>query len=140
MSFYGYIRAMSSHISQKFMQLQRSTINRLTVRSALNPILWATGLLGTTTFYLASLTQGMLSFGFFSIGALLVITTVFSYLFMLFKRPEDLRSEEFLLKREELRLIGSKDNPERDQIATEIKAIAGNTPPNQLTGKDLENG
>ena len=140
MSFLGYIRTMSSHLSEKFMQFRRSSIDRLIVRSALNPILWPTGLIGITTFYLSSLTQGNLSIGFFSIGALLVLTTIFSYLFMLFKRPEDLRSEEFLLKREELRLIGSKDNPEGGQIAIGIKAIEGNSSLDQLTGKDSKNG
>lgn len=140
MSFLGYIRAMSSQISEKFMKLQRSSIDRLIVRSALNPILWPTAIIAPPAFYLSFLAQGNLRIGLFSIGLLLVVTTVFSYLYMLFKRPEDLRSEEYLLRREELRIIGSKDNLEMDKIGVEIEAAAGSISSIPLIGGDIEDG
>ena len=61
------------------------------ISNSLNFTLWLTCLIAPPSFYLASLTQGMISIGVFTIGALLVLTFIVKYLFILFKHPEDLR-------------------------------------------------
>ncbi|HBV01287.1 MAG TPA: hypothetical protein DEF00_02745 [Candidatus Taylorbacteria bacterium] len=77
----------------------------------MNPSLWACVVISIPLFVLASKTEGWLSIASFIVALVPVGAFAFSYLFLLFKNPEYLRSEEYQLRMNSMRLLGDKDNP-----------------------------
>ncbi len=53
---------------------------------------------------------GVLVFVFIGIAFLPILAFIISYMYLLFKHPNYLRSEEYQLKAESLKLLGDKDN------------------------------
>ena len=88
-----------------------SLAQKVHVRSAVNPALWACAVISIPLFFFASRTSGWLSIAYFFVAFLLVGVFIFSYLYFLFKNPEYLRSEEYQLRMSSMRLLGDKDNP-----------------------------
>lgn len=88
-----------------------SVATKVTVKSAVNPSLWACAVISAPLFALASITDGKIAYAFFIIATLPVAAFLISYIYLLFKNPDYLRSEDYQLKAESLKLLGSKDNP-----------------------------
>ena len=96
---------------------------QVTVRSAVNPSLWACAVISVPLFSFASYTDNALfRFIFCIIGLIPVILFSISYLYFMFTNPNFLRSEDFQLKAESLKLLGDKDNPLQAE-ASDIVAI-----------------
>ncbi|MFA7252349.1 MAG: hypothetical protein WC027_00635 [Candidatus Paceibacterota bacterium] len=87
-----------------------SIAKQITVRSAVNPSLWACVVISLPMFFACTQVIGWLSVAFFVIALMPVLAFFVSYLFLLFKAPNYLRSEEYQLKAEALRCFGDKDN------------------------------
>lgn len=88
-----------------------SLAQQVAVKSAVNPSLWACVVISAPLFILASRTIGWLSVASFIVALIPVGAFAFSYLYLLFKNPEYLRSEEYQLRMNSMRLLGDKDNP-----------------------------
>ncbi|MEK7658743.1 MAG: hypothetical protein AAB352_02640 [Patescibacteria group bacterium] len=88
-----------------------SLAKQVSSKSAVNPSLWACLVVSLPLFLLASKTAGILSFCFFGIAILPVVAFLISYIYLIFKNPKYLRSEEYQLRAEAMNLIGDKDNP-----------------------------
>lgn len=80
-------------------------------KSAVNPSLWACLVVSVPLFWLSTRTAGMLSVCFIVIGCLPIVAFLISYLYLLFKNPKYLRSEEYQLRAEAMDIIGDRDNP-----------------------------
>lgn len=83
---------------------------RLTVRSALNPILWLCGIitipvLTAGTFYPA------LSSWIVAVGCAPVIVALFGFLFLLFFDRDKLQSEDYQIKKRTIELAQQKGDP-----------------------------
>lgn len=88
-----------------------SLVHRVTVRSVVNAPLWVCAVVAVPCFVLAHLSDGWLSVAFFVAGILPVLTFVGAYAYFAVKNPAYLRSEDYQLKAESLRLLGDRDNP-----------------------------
>ena len=88
-----------------------SLAQQVAVKSAVNPSLWACVVISIPLFILASRTEGWFSAASFIVALIPVGAFAFSYLYLLFKNPEYLRSEEYQLRMNSMRLLGDKDNP-----------------------------
>lgn len=88
-----------------------SLAQQVAVKSAVNPSLWACVVISIPLFFLASRTENWLSVASFIVALIPVGAFAFSYLYLLFKNPEYLRSEEYQLRMNSMRLLGDKDNP-----------------------------
>jgi len=86
-------------------------VQKITVQSAVNPSLWACVVISIPLFILSSKTSGWFSIVGFITALLLILVFIFSYIYLLFKNPEYLRSEGYQLKMNTMRLLGDKDNP-----------------------------
>lgn len=123
---------MSSHIKTD------SIAQQVAVKSAVNPSLWACAVISLPLFALASKTNGWLSKASFAVGLIPVSAFIFSYIYLLFKNPEYLRSEEYQLKMNSIRLLGNKDNPLHAE-AEDIVSVINNPqlpPPNSQQKND----
>ncbi len=89
--------------------LQKGTfsISKITVKSAINPMLW---IIGTTTpicLIIAAVVQS-LRLVFLIIGLIPLLLGCFAYFYCLFRLPDYLRSEDYLIRRMTLELFGEK--------------------------------
>lgn len=80
-------------------------------RSAVNPTLWACAVISLPLFILTSFATGWLAIAFFVVALIPLVLFLCSYVYMLFKNPKLLRSEDFHLRAEAMGLFGDKDNP-----------------------------
>lgn len=94
-------------------------------KSAVNPTLWACVVISLPLFVLTATVSGWLSIAFFVVALIPVILFLGSYLYMLFKNPKLLRSEDFHLRAEAMGLFGDKDNP-LNANASDIVAVITN--------------
>jgi hypothetical protein len=79
------------------------------VRTALNPLLWLTGIGTPLAFVLAFLaSETWFRVALFATGALLLAVTIVAYFILLFWDPDRLQSEEYRLRRRELTMIYGK--------------------------------
>ena len=100
-----------------------SLAQQVSSKSAVNPSLWACFVISLPLFLLASKNQNGLSIYFFIIACLPLIAFLISYLFLLFKNPKYLRSEEYQLRAEAMDMIGDKDNPFHSEAQDIISVI-----------------
>ena len=109
-----------------------SLVQKVSVKSAVNASLWACVVISTPLFIISTQINGWLQVAFFVVATIPVIAFVVSYFYFLFKNPDYLRSEEYQLKAESLKLLGDKDNP-LHAAATDVVSVAipGLSPPNQ---------
>jgi len=79
------------------------------LRTAINPLLWLTGI-GTPLSFVLALLAGETWFrlALFATGALLLTVTVVAYFILLFRDPDRLQSEEYRLRQRELAMIYGK--------------------------------
>jgi len=87
-----------------------SVVRQIETKSAVNSSLWACVAISNLCFFLSSKTSGWFSVAIFLVGLAPVISFIYSYFYFLFKNPDYLRSENYQLKMETIRLLGDKDN------------------------------
>ncbi len=87
-----------------------SLAKQISVKSAVNPTLWACVVISLPLFILGASTHGIKSFVFIGLGLIPVATFVYSYIYLLMTAPNFLRSEEYQIRAESLKLLGDKDN------------------------------
>lgn len=89
-----------------------SIARQVAVKSALNPTLWLCFVISLPLLGFVFTTQktGWLIVGGFVVACVPIAVAVFSCLYLLFKNPEYLRSEEYQLRMNTIRLLGDKDN------------------------------
>lgn len=100
-----------------------SVARSLTVRSAVNPCLWACAVISVPLFVLSSYTEGWRSVALFIIALLPVASFVVSYFYFMFSNPAYLRSEGYQLKMESLKLLGDRDNPLNAAAGDVVKLV-----------------
>jgi hypothetical protein len=84
------------------------------VRNALNPLLWAAGVLTPMSWIAAYAFRddAILKYVLVALCALPVLATLGSYLYFMFRNPDRLQSEEFVLRQQELLIVSrSGDGP-----------------------------
>lgn len=104
---------------------------QVAVKAAVNPSLWACLVISLPCIYFSTKTSGWISIVCFATALLPIIAFVFSYIYLLFKNPEYLRSEEYQLRMNSLRLIGDKDNPLHATAETLVSVTNPQLPPPQ---------
>ena len=105
---------------------------RLTVRSALNPILWLCGIITIPSlicFGLMNQPPGWLVWLAFAP----VIAAIFGFLFLLLFDRDKLQSENYQIRKMQLEMIEEKGLPPIE--ATAIEVIANPEPPGLLMGE-----
>lgn len=93
---------MDSQIFQKAME----TGGRLTVKSALNPILWLCGLISIPT--ISANAFWTLPLWISIIGCAPIIMAMFGFMFLLFVDRDKLQSEDYQLKKRSLEIVEQK--------------------------------
>ena len=88
---------------------------RLTVRSALNPILWLCGIITIPTL-IAGTFYPTLSSWIVAIGCSPVIVALFGFLFLLFFDRDKLQSEDYQIKKRTIELAQQKGDPHPLQV------------------------
>jgi hypothetical protein len=85
-------------------------IERVAVRSALNPMLWLCGLVTIPTLLVATFVSDppmwLVVLGLSPVGA-----TIIGFLYLLFRDPDKLQSESYQLRKQALELIEEKGDP-----------------------------
>lgn len=77
------------------------------VRNALNPLLWLCGLVTPTCWIAAYFFRDdpVLKYLLFGLGALSILSALVAYFVLMFRDPDRLQSEEFILRQQELLII-----------------------------------
>ncbi len=88
----------------KMLNLLRATradhlVERVRTNSILNPLLWLIAIIEATSIPAAVLSTGLLQYLFFILAASPVMIALFAYVRMMYKDPDRLQSEEYLLER-----------------------------------------
>ncbi len=94
---------------------------RLTVRSALNPILWLSGIITIPTL-IAGVLYPEISTWIVAVGCSPVVVALFGFLFLLFFDRDKLQSEDYQIKKRTIELAQQKGDPHPLQI-DETQAI-----------------
>lgn len=83
---------------------------KISVKSALNPILWLCGITITPILVAISVIKKpiWLMVILLILIVLIVVIALFSFLYLLFKDPDKLQSEEYQLRKQEMELIQRK--------------------------------
>ncbi len=101
-----------------------STHGSLKVRSAANPVLWMVGTIGTIV--AASMFARPPEWVYavlLAIFGLTVLTTLGIFIFMVARRPDDLRSEEYLLESRRISMYRDAGQPEVHVPSKELPAL-----------------
>jgi len=88
---------------------------RLTVKSALNPILWLCGIITIPTLVAGTL-YPQLSNWIVAIGCSPVVVALFGFLFLLFVDRDKLQSEDYQIRKRTIELAQQKGDPVPYQI------------------------
>ncbi|MEA3258424.1 MAG: hypothetical protein U9Q93_00055 [Pseudomonadota bacterium] len=110
---------------------------RLTVRSALNPILWLCGIITIPTL-IAGVLYPDLSSWIVAVGCSPVIVALFGFLFLLFIDRDKLQSEDYQIKKRTIELAQQKGDPYPLQV-DDTKAVE-NPDLNTLENQGKEGG
>ena len=103
-----------------------SSIERVAVRNALNPVLWLCGLVSTPAAISVSLGNGTWLHIALALGP--VAVALFAFCFFMFRDPDRLHSESFQLRKQALELIEEKGSLSVID-ATTIEVISNPEPP-----------
>lgn len=88
-----------------------SLVKQVGVKSAVNASLWSCAVISLPSLFISYETSGFKAVAFFAVALLPVLAFIFSYIYLLFKNPNHLRSEGYHLRADLLRTFGDKDNP-----------------------------
>ena len=94
--------------------LQEGLIKKI-VKSPINPVLYLC-IISPFLFYLASKEEGYRFIIFICIACFIIILFFVAYFYLLFKKPEYLRSEQYQFQMNQMRFYGDKDNPKNIEI------------------------
>jgi hypothetical protein len=86
-----------------------SMIERVKSNNVLNPLLWICGITELFAVPAALLSQGYVQIFFCALAAIPIVFALLAYFIWMFKDPNRLHSEEYLIQREIIRQ-GSKEN------------------------------
>ena len=95
------------------------TGGKLTVKSALNPLLWFCAVVSFPTLIVLTvlinnpIVPQWLIIGLFCLVALPIICTIFSAIYLLFYDRDKLQSEDYQIRKRSLELIGQKGEPDK---------------------------
>lgn len=95
---------------------------RLTVRSALNPILWLCGIITIPTLVAGSLHPN-LPIWVIAIGCSPVVVALFGFLFLLFFDRDKLQSEDYQIKKKTMEFAQQKGDSSPVQIDPKLAII-----------------
>jgi hypothetical protein len=109
---------------------------RLTVRSALNPILWLCAIITVPSVVVIGLKESPPTW-LVVIACAPVVTAIFGFVFLLFFDRDKLQSEDYQIRKRSLELIEEKGDPQAI-AAISVEAIANPEQPALLQG-GLEN-
>ncbi|BDV33605.1 hypothetical protein SS37A_11340 [Methylocystis iwaonis] len=81
------------------------------VRNALNPMLWTTAVVFPTSLLAAYFFRDddILKYALAAFGAFPVLVTIIAYFIFLFRDPDRLQSEEYLLQHQAMQILYKKD-------------------------------
>jgi len=105
--------------------LKNSVAGKISVKSAVNPSLWACVVISLPLFYSIAKVDGWLQVAFFIVAVIPIVAFLISYIYLLFKNPDYLRSEEYQLRAESLKLLGDRDN-QLNADADDIVSVINN--------------
>lgn len=94
---------------------------RLTVKSALNPILWLCGIITIPTL-VAGTFHPQLAGWIVAVGCSPVVVALFGFLFLLFVDRDKLQSEDYQIKKRTIELAQQKGDPQPTMV-DDIPAI-----------------
>ncbi|MBA3070372.1 MAG: hypothetical protein FP825_18085 [Hyphomonas sp.] len=101
-----------------------STNGSLKVRSAANPILWMVGTIcAVTTAAMFTKPPTWALIVLMAVFAVTVVVTLGIFIFMVWKRPDDLRSEEYLLEERRISMYRDAHSSGTAIPTSELKAI-----------------
>jgi len=113
-------------------------ISKVTTRSAINPILWLVGLISISCFILATISSSPLKWVFIIIGCTPLGVACFSFIYLLFKKPDYLRSEEFHIRKFSLEHFGEKGIEFTEEQVTYLESLSKPIPYLQESDKEEE--
>ncbi|MDE0518789.1 MAG: hypothetical protein OXH36_04455 [Bdellovibrionales bacterium] len=117
---------------------QLGQVAKKIVKSPINHILYLCIIISLPLFYWATQTEGYISITYIVIAVILIILFSVAYFYLLFKKPEYLRSEEYQFQMNKMRLFyGHKDKPENVKIGDTDSLI--NNPKKNLLPRTQEN-
>lgn len=106
-----------SNLVLTLLQRSSNAAAQIRVNSALNPILWLCVFVSPLCFYLASSTpREKLVILFMIIGCCPILIACIGFLYLLFRKPDYLRSEKFHLQKLSTEILGSKGH----ELSTDI--------------------
>jgi hypothetical protein len=105
-------------VDSQIFQRAMETGGRLTVRSALNPILWLCGLISIPT--ISANVFWTLPLWISIIGCAPIVMAMFGFMFLLIFDRDKLQSEDFQLKKRSLELVEQKGDSSPRLITNEI--------------------
>lgn len=89
------------------------------VRNALNPLLWTTAVVFPTSLLAAYFFRddALLKYLLTAIGTTPVLLTLVAYFIYMFRDPDRLQSEEYLIRQQELEILYNRgDHPEIEEV------------------------
>lgn len=101
---------------------------KLRVRSALNPLLWLSGLISVPSIVACIYSTGALQVFFAALSALPPVAACIAFAYLLLKDPDKLQSEEYQIQKRVLDIIEEKGGTV-PLLATSLEAIANPTLP-----------
>lgn len=110
-NFRNYLTRKHLSLREQFLQSTTNAAGRLRVRSALNPILYACMIITVPGIYMA--VYSPTGAPVWLVILIFIPICVFAYVTVYFARnsPENLRSEEFHIKKQTLEIIAQKGEP-----------------------------
>ena len=108
-----------------------SRLERVRVRSALNPIIWLSVAVPIISWSAAYLFQSQYLFAciLIAIGCLPIVTAVLAYMILLFRNPDRLQSEEYQLRQRALQMLYRKgESAEIVDVANQVARIEASHP------------
>lgn len=88
----------------------KSTLSRYRVKNAITPIIYLCGITITPCFVMAYLFRddAIAKYSLLLVGILAIMTTFGSYLYLLYKHPEKLQSEDYQIRQELLQMVAKQ--------------------------------
>ncbi len=100
-----------------------SMARQIELKSAVNPCLWLCVAISIPTFGGSYLATDWLRIGLFIVGLIPILMFIIAFSYLLFTKPEFLRSEKYHMFLETLKFFGDKDNPSYDKAVEMITLL-----------------
>jgi hypothetical protein len=126
----------AAEITRTILASVQAISARLRVRSAVNPMLWMSAVVGLPCLGMGVWARNdswLLSGILVALGSAPIIVTLFAYVYLLFRDPAKLQSEDYQIRHEALQFIREKGNPVAIN-PTSLEAIANPAARNRSDG------